>query len=176
MGASLQGLDKFKFDVSGSNIKSIQRGTASIASGLSITIPINAIDPTKSIVFLRKKNTAGRVGADGIVASLINSTTLQISRGYDYLNCDFMWEVIEFNNVKSKQTGSQAISGISTFNITPATFDSTKSIAVVDIFSTNGAASQLIEISYYIKNNTTIECFNLQSYATSCQWQLLTFN
>lgn len=98
-----------------SNIKSIQRGTAVIPSANRyIYVPISAVDTNKSIILLGHTGDLHDMYTDCIAPSIFNSTSFRLQEGYSGTGTvgdqTINWQVIEFNNVKSKQSGVKTIS------------------------------------------------------------------
>jgi hypothetical protein len=100
-----QGLD---LGLSGSNIKSIQRGTASVLStDTAKVVDINAVNRANSII---KFNYIIYAPAQYLcqtewMVDFSSSTQITFQRTTANGQLEIQWEVIEFNNVKSKQTG-----------------------------------------------------------------------
>ena len=100
-GISMQpiGLD---LGLGASNIKSLQRGNHTIG-----TVTINAVDVTKTLV--RTPANGGYIYASGGSNSgcpyitLTNSTTITLGDAVNGNSID--WEAIEFQNIKSLQSG-----------------------------------------------------------------------
>lgn len=100
----------------GSNIKSIQRGTGSIGSGLAqIDVTITAIDLTKSVVKVTYLDTANSAAyASCVKAEFTSSTNLRLTRGGSTAQSTAVeWEIIEYYSLKSLQTGTLATDGTS---------------------------------------------------------------
>lgn len=99
--------------IGGSNIKSLQRGTASMSNTqTSINISIDPINPNNSIVLIDVDPELGgtQYTREILVNPIItNSTTINLTRNASVRTLKIGWTVIEFNNVKSKQTGSVSI-------------------------------------------------------------------
>lgn len=163
MSASLQGLDKFKFDVSGSNIKSIQRGTTAhtFAGSTKTYVTINAVDLTKSIVLVDFPGlgAGAEPGINKIVTSceFVTSTQLAFTLGTaDTFGSTFSWTVIEFNNVKSFQTGASSTSA-QNINITISNVNLNKSLLFYSQTSNVASTNYIYSlISGVLSTNTSI--------------------
>ena len=173
MGASIQGLDKFKLDVGGSNIKSKQTGTFSIDDGsLTKTVTITAINPNIAmlkVTFLN--NTAYQPTNMYIKGVITNSTTLTFTLQNATWTEFVSWEVIEYNNVKSKQSGTYSGGG-SIVALSP--INSLKSICEVNFNCVGNATNDtLIRI---ILSNTTLSFSSGGAGSNNYYWQVIEFN
>ena len=90
-------------NISNSNIKSFQRGNHSIG-----TVTINAVDPSKTLV--RSPSWGGQIDSTGggnsgcPYITLASATALTLGSAYNVASID--WEAIEFQNIKSLQSGT----------------------------------------------------------------------
>ncbi|MCV9899821.1 hypothetical protein OKS35_06755 [Exiguobacterium sp. N5] len=122
--------------LSGSNIKSIQRGTTILpdggsASSKSMSVALNNVDISKSFVIFNLYNGEtgtyaldGRVlGAKCVSVTLDSENSLLIKRSYGYGPVTVDWWVVELKELKSKQSGSFGI----------ATKTTTQTISSVDL-------------------------------------------
>lgn len=96
--------------VGGSNIKSIQRGVASL-NGTSLSIPISNVDLTKAIVLIGFSSLSSTGAANQIQAKFSDSTHILLSI-FQTTTVPVSWQVIEFNNVKSLQYGTSSVVGV----------------------------------------------------------------
>lgn len=128
----------------GSNIKSIQRGMGSLstASGVSVAIPITAVDPTKSIalVFFKTTSASATTAARNVLISIeiTNATTITIAKNNATDTIEYVWQVIEFNNVKSLQKGTTAVNA-ATVNVALSSVNPAKSIVFISSTNSNTA-------------------------------------
>ena len=151
----------------GSNIKSIQSGQVDIAS-TSIDITISAVDLTKSIPIITYYNNQTTPSKSLLRAKLINSTTLRIYLDTYGNVTPLTWKVIEFNNVKSLQTGDTSSS-----SITVSSVNVNKSV----LFASSTSATttgNAYNIRYTISNPTTITIDSIPIFITT--WYLIEFN
>jgi hypothetical protein len=179
MGASFQGLDKFKFDVGGSNIKSIQSIETTYYNQTSKTITISAVNPQNTIVYVSFGSSGGGQNASDVInVELTNSTTVTLTSTIAGTNTDYLLiTVVEYNNVKSKQTGSVASLSSSTTNITISPVNINKCILAFS-FSSNNTASWGF-IPYMVltaSTNLKIYLNYLGSLPSNIKWQILEFN
>ena len=92
-----------------SNIKSFQRGNHSIG-----TVTINAVDPSKTLV--RSPSWGGQIDSTGggnsgcPYITLASATALTLGSAYNVASID--WEAIEFQNIKSLQSGTLSASSV----------------------------------------------------------------
>lgn len=112
----------------GSNIKSIQRGS-SVVSAISTDVTISAVDLTKAVVTLSFKSPIGGTYASkGLIRGGLTSATnlnLSISDSANFPTVD--WVIVEFNNVKSLQSGNKVTSVVSD-SVTISTVNMAKAI------------------------------------------------
>lgn len=143
----------------GSNIKSIQRGVASVNQALNITI--NPVDVTKSIVLITVYSN-GTWGNDHLYLGYLSSgTNLVIEKGFSNTTGDIAWQVIEFNNVKSMQRGTFTdVGGFGAITTTKTitSVDLSKSMVIGYIKKDVGSGSNAGETGFNITltNSTTI--------------------
>jgi len=163
----------------GSNIKSIQYGSVSNIWSNTLTtvnVTISAIDPLKSIIISNFHTSASAINS-ATFAEILNSTTIRFTRGNGVNNvANLEWTVIEFNNVKNKQSGVYVQSGNLVFeNITVSSYNIGKTILIAT--TRTGQNSTVQEMySSLIKpvSSTQIAIRSASSGETS--WQLLEFN
>jgi len=104
----------------GSNIKSIQRGSATIVNGqVKLAITITEVNQSNSIVRVTHIGTSAEPRISLIRVTFLSNTQIEIEKNSSATPNDLIyWEVVEFNNVKSKQTGSVTLSSTSVVNTT----------------------------------------------------------
>jgi len=124
-------IDSYKIDGAIGNIESIQHGTASIVSNAkSAIININSVDASKSIVLLTWRSEDFYVG-DMPTAKIISNTQVRFDRGYNSSNSTYIrWTVIEFKNVRSKQSGEAYNSTSGQTDVTISSVNISKSILI----------------------------------------------
>jgi len=168
------------FGSSGSNIKSVQRGTVSMSGLTTVDVTISPIDTTKSVVRQTSANSAS--GANGLLSSaiILNSTTIRFTHpasvGTVY---PVDWEVIEFNNVKSKQTGTvQITGGNSSVSPTISNFDPLKSLLFYSYITDSPALDNNSFPTGYITSSTTLyfKRTNTSAYYLTMYFQVIEFN
>lgn len=169
----------------GSNIKSIQRGTATMETGLTEKlIDISTIDMNSAIVMVSgcayNESYADRAF---VAAEIASNAQIKLIRGYSSTNNNpISWQVVEFNNVKSLQRGSILLPFNSpyppTVDVTVNTINPEKSMLCVSfhtVYSDNsGLAIRNIQGAYNIKNSTTIEFIHSSTKVTA-HWELVEF-
>lgn len=155
-----------------SNIKSIQRGisTAWTAVGTEFSITISSIDASKAIatVSLNDYTTAAFFAT---MVEIVDSTTIKISRitSSDLTPpANIYWEVIEFENVKSKQSGTKAITSNSETTQAISTVDMGKSILFCSFKGNEW-------IAYNKITSATLLTFQYTS-GSYIHWQVIEFN
>jgi len=162
---------------SGSNIKSIQRGNGNIGLyNLSITINISSVDLTKSVVLVNSTSSILFPAGNLLKASFVSATQIKLelpATATGTADVTFSWQVIEFNNVKTLQSGTVSIGSSQTQTI--SSVDTSKSVV---FFSYNmpyqTAAS--IPIVGYLSNATTLQFTNQRAYVScSATWFVIEF-
>ncbi|MFG3611006.1 hypothetical protein [Rummeliibacillus stabekisii] len=163
-----------------SNIKSIQNGETGISYPTTISISISRVDINKSIlIFYYKNGTSGSsVNATEIaVRGALSADQITFYTQYrsDYIKTIY-WQVIEFNGVKSKQSG--------TFTATRNGIEETITISAINpskafIVASNTAAgseysANRLNTAARIKNATTIG-INSSAAGDITNWQVIEF-
>ena len=154
-----QGLD---LGISGSNIKSVQRGTISMSSGTSATVTIAPVNVQSAIVKITyaRISDGSNYGAsyESFTAILTNSTTITISRYSATSNIlRISWEVIEFNNVKSLQVINTTFLSNTQTNVTIAPVNISKTMLFPSFASTLAASLiAAINVDIILANSTTL--------------------
>jgi hypothetical protein len=157
-----------------SNIKSIQRGSVSL-SGTSITVNINPVNTANAIILLSIK-PGGDFSYEFYKPAFVNGSSFTITSDFLGAACVIKWQVIEFNNVKSLQTGDTTISTANTAQtVTVNSVDPTKAILFAHVHGSNNMnADSGIMWNAELTNATTI---TLLSGFTNVKiaWQLIEF-
>ncbi len=176
------------FDVNGNYvtpvIKSIQYGSATTPSQTgenTVTIDINAVDTSKSIVIIELKYARTGTSIRLSDISFISSTQfmIKIDAGYSS-NPPFVWKVIEFNPdvVKSIQRGITRVSASEpTANVTISSVDRTKSIPITLNFV---AVDQFDDAHYmkggcYLTSNTNLRIEGNTVFSFDVLWNVIEF-
>ena len=169
----------------GSNIKSYQSGVFTLST-LTGNITIASVGTSKSIVITRAvySNNTGDVATFEISSSLSSSTNIALTR-YNPAPVSvptvlIYWEVIEFNNVKSKQTGTMSVSSNSS--------ESTQTISNVNPIKCLAFATRSVDTNLSpnqgqhmfgikVASSTSIAIRQQISGVTcSYEWQVIEFN
>lgn len=141
-------------------------------------ITISSIDPSKSIITADQMLVSGTSYSDDFMVSaeIIDSTTIKFKRAVSGTGLQITYEIVEFENVKSKQSGvSNSVSaGVGTININPVKIE--KSLLVYSFYtSTRSTASSYYFIQPYFFDTSTIKV-NLATTSKYLYWQVLEFN
>lgn len=169
----------------GSNIKSLQRGIASIASsGSFIDVTITSVDTSKSIIKITPSCASATIVGNFIATAVfINATTIRIERATTpAIVVPYTWEVIEFNNVKSKQTGTKTISHNGTYqtvNSTVTSVDTSKSTVFAtwkNTTATDSSPYAVLDINLTSSTNISFGQRGSGGITTTIEWQLIEFN
>ena len=141
-------------------------------------ITISAIDPSKSVILVsvHGNNTPQRAA---IAAEIINATTIRFTK---FANNDTFekvrWTVVEFNNVKSKQTGIYTpTSGGVDQNIAISAINKENSLMFASYtLSTTTDFFRVGLNAYDILTNTLIRFTANLGNAAAMYWQVIEFN
>lgn len=169
--------------LSGSNIKSIQRGSFVYSNKTTFNVTISSVDMSKSIVIVSTDSRTGSAGKNSVVGNLTTSTNINFSTYYAdaSFNNYVSWQVIEFNNVKSLQRGTQAlITTDTTKNITISAVNDLKSIVFASVRTDDNSNNYSSEnsICAEITTTTNILFTRYNPFATNATiyWQVIEFN
>jgi len=174
-----QGLD---LGLGGSNIKSVQSGEVTISNGTDTqNVTIAPIDVTKSIVLVcTSPGTSSTPGALLIKAKMATATNLELKR-YSTANAVVVsWQVVEFNNVKSKQSGYLVIDNAHlTSTVAISAVDTNKYMLLIS-FGCDRIENynQFMVVEYRLTNSTTIDFRHFHGNLANhyIEWQVIEFN
>lgn len=176
-----QGID---LGIGGSNIKSIQRGETTMTA-VTMDIPIASINKNNTITVLTGiKFQLGSTDSRKTTAflELTSATNLRISQAGTYYAPNIVvvtWEVIEFNNVKSKQVGDIALSSTDV-NVSINSVDLNKSHIECSAVTTQIDSYAEAKTNAYTNNLTSSTNINFKrnSSATglTVKWQVIEFD
>ena len=167
----------------GSNVKSIQSGSGTLdGSTLSSTIAVSAVNISKSVIIINT-STSGYsepMGAMHLKAELTGPTTISISRGRENgIPLFYSWVLVEFNNVKSKQTGSLNLGSNQFATQTISQISTAKSLVFWSSFSTStGPGTQGRQPLCYFTSSTQLAINGNYGSAyndLSVHWQVIEF-
>jgi hypothetical protein len=164
----------------GSSIKSIQSGEAIITTSNAIDIPIDEVDLNCSVVYITRSVSNGSSNYSDVEATLTTPTNLELQVGNDNVIPTVRWFVVEFNNVKSLQTGrtyhAQASGTEDPVAITEV--DLTKSLLFFS-YSSSSALNVTISVAgkFSASNRITFlrEGVGTISYPTTIRWYVIEF-
>ena len=167
-----------------SNIKSIQEGLSSPFNNTTVTtfdISISTIDQSKSVIIIEPGMSGGQASSALISATFIDDNTIRLKRSSSPTSnsVPLKWSVIEFNSVKSKQSGSVFGNQASTtipvdVQISPITI--AKSIIFTTKTTTIGTFSTVsfARCVSFLTNNETLSIYTDPS--NTVEWQVIEFN
>lgn len=156
-------------------IKSIQRINF-VMTDISVTRTIASIDTSKSIVLITSYPT--QVGyANGndvnVTAKIASSTSVQFNKESTAREMNICAIVIEFNGVKSLQTGTATIANGSTVSIGNVNINkSLLFFSYRDTVNNSSVGDNLLE--GYISNSTSLYFFSNNS-SKKVEWQVIEF-
>jgi hypothetical protein len=164
----------------GSNIKSIQRGIITWNNtNTAQTITISSVETSKSVIlishtgdFARAQYTVGVFNSSTVV-NFTRNQGLNIGTGDERT---VHWTVIEFNNVKSKQTGSlSTVDGNTELDVIVSSFSTSKCMLFSFYTTSDGTVGGSNRpIRSRVKNATNISF--MANVLHTINWQLIEFN
>lgn len=164
-----------------SNIESHQNGSLTFTP-TTTTLTISAVVPANSIVKVYPMQGSNTGLTEYVSAEITNATTVTFRHG-QAVSVNIMWEVIEYNNVKSKQSGVKSqsaltTSGINAYTVPIASVNTNKSILVSSI---DVAVSSEIYYDRYGREITNATTLTFKVYGPvnadiNIRWQVIEFN
>lgn len=164
-----------------SNIKSIQRGSATINATNSVDVAITSINLTQSILNFGCSKASGNVApvTVAVMGKLTNSTNINFSTDSNAVAITVYWEVIEFNNVKSVQRGDLTINADNTdIAVTINSVNISKSMAITSCktgYSTATAIGVVCAAQLTSATNLNVRGAYPSGYAVTAHWQVIEF-
>lgn len=166
-----------------SSVKTIQRGTVTGSLSDSNNVTISSVDVTKSVIIVKTRGEISNIQYRFLNcrASITSATNINFSfdatPGSSGPIID--WIVIEFDNVKSKQTGSATISADT--NVTISSVNIAKSLAFVSFSNASSANADVrgTMINGVLTSGTNLLLLNPSTYVSvtnSINWQVIEFN
>lgn len=174
----MQGIVRGGNNDGGSNIKSIQRGTAIItAGGYTLDISMSSVDINKSIILVSSHAStyieSGKIAGKNLVrAELVSATSITVhTTNITEQNISLSWVVVEFNNVKSKQSGT--INSSSSVTISPVDLSKSLSFVTFVVGSTDYTGYMM---QHQLVNSTTLQFEWVDGAWAYADWQVIEFN
>lgn len=156
------------FDLLGSRVKSVQRGTYRLES-VEGTFDISEVDATNTLCKISADKRYNSAKSNEVAIELIGSSTVKVSRNDAEDFIDVSWEVVEFSPLKSKQTGVKA--GVGKIPISEV--NPNKSIVFSSGVTSGNSPSEATTLIRLLGSN---ELQLLGSANTSTYWQVLEFS
>jgi hypothetical protein len=169
----------------GSSIKSIQRGQSVIVNGdYNKTITISPVNLVNSIVVIHPiASNYYNVALETASIKFLNSTSIFAARMLNTgWSCSFVWEVIEFENVKSKQIGEfSVLTGEYDKNIAINSVNTAKCLVVTSLHCDVRSTEWGYAINQPFLQSATVLNVKLASNGASnvtryILWQIIEFN
>lgn len=164
--------------VGGISVKSVQRGTFD-ASQLQTDVPINNINKDKSVLMI----TIGVNSAteypyrETVRGQILDNTTLRFNMENISTTPNLEWQVVEFENVRSIQTGSVQIADtVSIMNVPINAVDLNKAILFFTFTNNSSSSTNVLSKSSMRGNLTTPTNIFLAGYSAgikSVNWQVI---
>lgn len=164
----------------GANIKSVQRGSTTVTA-TTTNVTITSVDLTKSIVKISFRCASDSVADRSFVTAALTSSTnlrLQVDATPTGVTPLVQWEVVEFNNVKSKQSGNLSFTASTEQSISITSIDTSKSIIFASFRQTAAATGTGYGCnSFRIIDSTNIGVQRTNAIAgtTVTEWQVIGF-
>jgi hypothetical protein len=140
------------------SIKSIQSGEYNFSSGTSNDVSITSVDLTKSIIYFTWAEPSMVISSNYCVRAIFNSSTqINFSIGSFGLAIKINWFVVEYENVKSLQSGITTHSGGDSTNhtVTISSITTSKSL----LFSSFRSSGSEVSVSSKINSATQLNFF-----------------
>ncbi|MFZ5352734.1 MAG: hypothetical protein ACOZCL_08425, partial [Bacillota bacterium] len=163
-----------------SNIKSVQRGSYTFGGAEDTAwVTISAVNLSNAIIKISIQNVAAGNTANNslqVKGKFTSTTQIELKRQYagGSTYTKVFWEVIEFNNVKSLQSGDVAIN-TNPKTITISSVNTSKSVMFSSYLTTAGSTTAHIEVGYNLDSATQIS-FNCQAGDNTAHWFVVEFN
>lgn len=140
----------------------------------TVDVPISSVNKDHSIVIVTSNGSGSTPDKIYVSGQITSSTNISFKRGNgSYSTCSITWTVIEFNNVKSKQSGltSTSASGI---DITLSSINLNKSFANISFYHT--ATDQIpISCQATLTTNSNLNLIT-KSNTAIISWEIIEFN
>lgn len=163
---------------SGGSIKSIQRGEISLdGSATTTTISITEVDLTKSVIIINVYGSGGSASVDAVRANFASSTSVVFTRSVAGGIPIVAYQVIEFNNVKSLQSGLTLVNTVPQ-NVTITAVNPAKSIVFSSLSNPQTAQNSSYVIGLISLTNSTnlkFHCRAADISNYSVQWYVIEF-
>lgn len=176
--------------LSGSNIKSIQKGesvlfdsTTGASTDTEKTVTINEVDISKSVIVIENlyngnSGTYGngdRLSSKSVAVRFLSPTSIQFLRGSGYGRIDIRWSVIELKKIKSKQSGSIVISNTLSNLVNINSVNPNKSFLFFSFASIETAIADMrnYPTQGVIFSNTQLSFRQNNSMQKNIYWQLI---
>ena len=162
----------------GSNIKSIQNGIVTTTTDSYVDVTISSINTSNSIVMISSfcpGNTAARTT---FMVSFLSNTIIRMERTVGTTSADISWQVIEFNQVKSKQAGLLNLTVDTETTVTITSINTTNALLYATHRSSHNtvpSSAQMMKILFRIRSSTELGFRTLADGWTPVQWQLIEF-
>lgn len=167
-------ISKVNSSLYASNIKSIQRGIATLISRAILDVAISSVDLTKAVVIISVVANGATATTCCCKASFSSETVLQL-RTYEKANLTVYWTVVEFSNIKSLQQG--AIDSLtSTTNISITSVDINKSLVFASWYSSVAVSSAGYSMVGYNLTSPTNLKFECSASSFFAYWFVVEFN
>lgn len=134
----------------GGNIKSIQRGVyTSATAATSYDLDITPVDTTKSVILISCTTASIPSAPDRVycTAEFVDSNTIRFKKEDPADGITVSWQVIEFQNIKSMQTGEYTLTTDNTeVTVSITSVDTSKSL----VFFSTRTPSNVNNINSYL--------------------------
>lgn len=175
-------ISKVNSSLYGSNIKSIQVIESSSSNVTSQDFTISSVNPSNTIVLIEMGLPTAPTNIEyDFVVTLLNSTTVRVLTGISQATpLSFKITVIEFNNVKSIQTGTITTSSSNIQTVTVNAVNISKYLVVARMTMTGSNAIIYTNAVYGVMSSTTSLQLKHNGASTgtlgTIYWQLIEFN
>ena len=159
------------------NIKSIQNGLVNTTS-TSVDVTISSVNTFNSIVMISSFSPGSTAAHATFLVSFLSDTIIRIVRTVGVSSSDISWQVIEFNQVKSKQAG---LFNLTVYTETIVTITSINKTSAL-LYATHRSLHNIVpspigfmKLLFRIISSTELGFRTFADGWTPVQWQLIEF-
>ena len=159
-------------------IRNIQRGEVEVTA-LTHNVTISATSTSDYVARVSLKRTTSTNGAKAhmVRAHLTTSTNLRLTREDDDGSVFVSWEVIEFQSVKSVQSGLTTVAASEVTNVTINSVNMAKSLVFVSYSHSNlttAGENRAMTLKHRLTSSTNLE-LDIDLNTASPQWFVVEF-
>lgn len=161
----------------GITFKSVQSGTVTVSTDMTVNVTISNVDTTKSFVMITYTTGMGFPARNRVRAHLSSSTNLRLTRYSIIGSISVHWIVYEIKDLKSLQWGtSDPVEGGTNYTISGVSKDNTLVIYSYDTSRDDSTAGMFTSIRLTTNTNLFIDRYlGHEGYYFKVTWYILEF-